>query len=112
MENWWNDTERGKRKHSETTMCHRHSVHHKYHKDFTWDQTQASAVKGRQVTAEIIRIKTRLSINTKSVLPITTHYRQVKPSQTTTVNALHFIVADRAGQVVAPFGGKPWRADR
>jgi hypothetical protein len=101
-------------------MCHRHSVHHKSHKDFTLDQTRASGVKGQQVnrlclnhaTAEIIRIKTRLSINTKSVLPITTHYRHVKPSQTTTAIALHFLVADRAGQVVAPFGGKLWRAAR
>jgi hypothetical protein len=56
-------------------------------------------------TAEIIRIETRLSINMKSVLPITTHYRHVKLSQTTKAIALHFLVADRAGHVVAPFGG-------
>jgi len=86
MENSWNDTEKGKWKHSETTMCNRHSVHHKFHKDIHYlgpnpglssERTTSNRLYLIHGTAEIVRIKTRLSINTKSVLPITTHYRQV-----------------------------------
>jgi len=31
MEDWWNDTDRGKLKHSEENLCQCHFIHHKFH---------------------------------------------------------------------------------
>jgi hypothetical protein len=39
VEHWRNDTDGGKRKHSEKNLLHCHIVHHKYHMDWTGIET-------------------------------------------------------------------------
>jgi hypothetical protein len=51
MEHRWNETGRGKPKHSGKKLSQCHFVHHKSHMDWPRDRTRASAVGGRRLTA-------------------------------------------------------------
>jgi hypothetical protein len=46
MDQWWNDTERGKLEYSEEYLIQCHFAHHKPDQEVFWERTRASAAKG------------------------------------------------------------------
>ena len=50
MKHWWNDSDRWKRKHSETSLSQCHFIHHVSHMGLIWGWIRASAMRGRRLT--------------------------------------------------------------